>query len=521
MRTAVEAGVRRDVHLPLGDRGGARCGHAHRGTRRGARACARHLPRARGRAGRSRARRRRSSISRASGSRDRSLGARRAARASSAAGARSCSRPSAGTLPVDVVGRWSELPTEREIDVGDARGACSRSAAARRSTRRSASPPRRDCRSSPFRRRTPARSGRAYFGVRDADRRMRGGGGGAHNEAIVYDVELTLGMPRERDRRHGAERARARVRGAVREGPRSRGGSARARRRRAAISDALPRVLDDARRPCRTRGAAARRRQGRRGARAFRARARARDGAGDRRPLRAAARRAQRDLPAARAAVQRRSSCPSELLGGRAAERARGARAPRRLHDAARARRARSRTCPSSPPRSPAARVRRPIRARRRPATCSQLLRRSSSDRESVIHPMSAASAPRRQSTHGGKDEPRRAGRPLGPPLTGRRRRSAGSRSPSSRVVLGSAVGTVRAHGRRVRVGPGGDGASRCSSRPGFNDAGDRERARPVATTMIYEQLLPTSPSRTSSRRSRRSRTSRTSSRRSATRTPA
>jgi alcohol dehydrogenase class IV len=36
-----------------------------------------------------------------------------------------------------------------------------------------------------------------YFGVRDAQRRMRGGGGGAHNEAIVYDVELTLGMPKD------------------------------------------------------------------------------------------------------------------------------------------------------------------------------------------------------------------------------------------------------------------------------------------------------------------------------------
>ena len=36
-----------------------------------------------------------------------------------------------------------------------------------------------------------------YFGVRDAQRRMRGGGGGAHNEAIVYDVDLTLGMPQD------------------------------------------------------------------------------------------------------------------------------------------------------------------------------------------------------------------------------------------------------------------------------------------------------------------------------------
>jgi maleylacetate reductase len=36
-----------------------------------------------------------------------------------------------------------------------------------------------------------------YFGVRDAERRMHGGGAGAHNEAIVYDVDLTVDLPRE------------------------------------------------------------------------------------------------------------------------------------------------------------------------------------------------------------------------------------------------------------------------------------------------------------------------------------
>jgi maleylacetate reductase len=35
-----------------------------------------------------------------------------------------------------------------------------------------------------------------FFGVRDPDRRMRGGGGGAHLGAIVYEPELTLGLPR-------------------------------------------------------------------------------------------------------------------------------------------------------------------------------------------------------------------------------------------------------------------------------------------------------------------------------------
>ena len=35
-----------------------------------------------------------------------------------------------------------------------------------------------------------------YFGVRDPQRRARGGGGGAHLAAIVYDVGLTVGLPR-------------------------------------------------------------------------------------------------------------------------------------------------------------------------------------------------------------------------------------------------------------------------------------------------------------------------------------
>jgi maleylacetate reductase len=36
-----------------------------------------------------------------------------------------------------------------------------------------------------------------FFGVRDRDRRMHGGGRGSHNEAIVYDVDLTLDLPRD------------------------------------------------------------------------------------------------------------------------------------------------------------------------------------------------------------------------------------------------------------------------------------------------------------------------------------
>jgi maleylacetate reductase len=35
----------------------------------------------------------------------------------------------------------------------------------------------------------------SFYGVRSPDRRMQGGGGGAHPAAIVYDVELTLELP--------------------------------------------------------------------------------------------------------------------------------------------------------------------------------------------------------------------------------------------------------------------------------------------------------------------------------------
>ena len=36
-----------------------------------------------------------------------------------------------------------------------------------------------------------------YFGIRDPERRMKGGGGGAHLRGAVYEPELTLSLPRE------------------------------------------------------------------------------------------------------------------------------------------------------------------------------------------------------------------------------------------------------------------------------------------------------------------------------------
>ena len=216
--------------------------------------------------------------------------------------------------PVDVVGRWSELPTEREIDVGDAEVVLALGGGSTIDTGKRVSAET----GLPLVSVPTTYSGSEwtrYFGVRDADRRMRGGGGGAHNEAIVYDVELTLGMPRSVS---GGTALNALAHACEALYVRGRDPAADPLALEAARLD-LRRPSARARgrlRPCRTRGAAPGRRQGRRGARALRPRARARDGAGDRRPLRVAARRAERDLPAARAAVQRRSSSRAELLGG-------------------------------------------------------------------------------------------------------------------------------------------------------------------------------------------------------------
>ena len=99
------------------------------------------------------------------------------------------------TAPVEVVGRWSDLPTHEEIDVGEAEVLLALGGGSTLDTAKAVS----------------ARTGlplvsvpttysgaewTAYFGVRDPDRKMRGGGSGANLEGIVYEPNLTLDLPR-------------------------------------------------------------------------------------------------------------------------------------------------------------------------------------------------------------------------------------------------------------------------------------------------------------------------------------
>ena len=285
---------------------GTRRRRARRGARARARDLARPLRGPRGdarRAGVRRVRARR-------GSHDRPLGARRARprSAASPASTRRCSsRARAGTLPVDVApARWSEVPSDR-VDERAARRATasSRSAAAARSisARRS-----RRRRGVPLVSVPTTYSGAewtTYFGVRDPDRKMRGGGAGAHPAGIVYDVDLTLDLPRETTvgtamnaLAHCAEALYVDGHNADADAARARGRAAD--RRVAAARASTPRTT--ARRATELlRGAC----HARRGARRLGPRARARDGAGGRRPLRPAARDAERHLPAARAALER------------------------------------------------------------------------------------------------------------------------------------------------------------------------------------------------------------------------
>jgi alcohol dehydrogenase class IV len=83
-----------------------------------------------------------------------------------------------------------------------------------------------------------------FYGVRSPDRRMRGGGAGARPVAIVYDVDLTLGLPR--DQTAGtALNALAHCAEALYAAGHRPEGDEQALLGAPLIADALPRVLDD------------------------------------------------------------------------------------------------------------------------------------------------------------------------------------------------------------------------------------------------------------------------------------
>jgi maleylacetate reductase len=98
--------------------------------------------------------------------------------------------------PVDVVGRWSDLPTDQEIDVDDAEVLLALGGGSTIDTGKATSA-RTEL---PLVSVPTTYSGAEctnFFGVRDSDRRLRGGGRGSRNEAIVYDVDLTMDLPRD------------------------------------------------------------------------------------------------------------------------------------------------------------------------------------------------------------------------------------------------------------------------------------------------------------------------------------
>ena len=118
--------------------------------------------------------------------------------AASASG-RSSSRASAGARSSSAVDRWTEVPSAPNRRVA---GRLRRHRRRRRRERdrhgQGGLGRERPTARLGARRPTRARSGREFYGVRDPDRRMQGGGAGAHLHAIVYEPKLTLELPAPR-----------------------------------------------------------------------------------------------------------------------------------------------------------------------------------------------------------------------------------------------------------------------------------------------------------------------------------
>jgi maleylacetate reductase len=102
--------------------------------------------------------------------------------------------------PVEVVGRWSEVPSERIADAAKATDTADGLLAVGGGSAIDLAKAISVETGLPIVSVPTTYSGAEWtpsFGVRDHDRRMRGGGSGANLAAIVYEPELTLGLPNE------------------------------------------------------------------------------------------------------------------------------------------------------------------------------------------------------------------------------------------------------------------------------------------------------------------------------------